>query len=350
MELLHGGDWAGYLREYGAMPLDFSVNISPLGLPEGVKKAVTEALEISDRYPDPLCQALRETLSQQLGVPASQILCGNGAADLIFRLVLARQPKKAIVTAPTFQEYEQALRMTDCVVERFYLRDDEGFAVTRTLLSRLGPHVDMLFLCEPNNPSGVTTDRALLKEILQRCMENGTLLVVDECFNAFLDQPESHSLIGEVSMHPNLFILRAFTKWYAMAGLRLGYCLCKDEDLLEQMRQCGQPWVVSTLAQAAGVAALEETDYSQRLRVLISDERPRLEEQLQTLGCHVVSGEANYLLFFHGDGDLAEKLRQRGILIRDCSNYQGLSKGWYRVAVRTREENDVLLKTMEAIL
>ncbi|MFR1356268.1 MAG: aminotransferase class I/II-fold pyridoxal phosphate-dependent enzyme [Ruthenibacterium lactatiformans] len=137
MELTHGGDWAGYAAQYGGMPLDFSANVSPLGLPQGVRQAVARALDGADRYPDPLCRALRKKLSGTLGVPPQSILCGNGAADLIFRLALAEKPKRALVTAPTFAEYEQALVVAGCTADRFFLREEEGFAVTEALLNAL---------------------------------------------------------------------------------------------------------------------------------------------------------------------------------------------------------------------
>ena len=320
MELTHGGDWAGYAAQYGGMPLDFSANVSPLGLPQGVRQAVARALDGADRYPDPLCRALRKKLSGALGVPPQSILCGNGAADLIFRLALAEQPKRALVTAPTFAEYEQALAVAGCTADRFFLREEEGFAVTEALLERIEPGLDILFLCEPNNPTGRTTPRALLLRILERCAACGTRLVVDECFNEFLDDPAAHTLLGELEGHENLLLLRAFTKWYAMAGVRLGYALCADGALLERMRAAGQPWAVSALAQAAGEAALEETDYSAALRALVAAERPRLSAGLAALGCRVLPGEANYLLFYHqrraagaaaaGPGRAAARLRQ----------------------------------------
>lgn len=198
MELTHGGDWAGYAAQYGGMPLDFSANVSPLGLPQGVRQAVARALDGADRYPDPLCRALRKKLSGTLGVPPQSILCGNGAADLIFRLALAEKPKRALVTAPTFAEYEQALAVAGCTADRFFLREEEGFAVTEALLERIEPGLDILFLCEPNNPTGRTTPRALLLRILERCAACGTRLVVDECFNEFLDDPAAHTLLGEL--------------------------------------------------------------------------------------------------------------------------------------------------------
>ncbi|MFR4375241.1 MAG: pyridoxal phosphate-dependent aminotransferase [Acutalibacteraceae bacterium] len=175
------------------------------------------------------------------------------------------------------------------------------------------------------------------------------LLVVDECFNDFLDEPQAHTLEPQLAANENLLILKAFTKWYAMAGLRLGYALGAPR-LLEAMRACGQPWAVSGPAQAAGLAALEEKAYSRRLHSLICTERPRLSAGLSALGCRVVPGEANYLLFFHADGSLAEKLRERGILLRTCGNYRGLSAGWYRAAVRTKEENDAFLQALREVL
>ena len=349
MKLTHGGDWAGFMAQYGRMPLDFSANISPLGLPDGVRRAVCASLSSADRYPDPLCRALSSARGARHKLPVDAVLCGNGAADLIFRLVLAVRPKRALVTAPAFAEYEQALGLSDCRTEHFYLREENGFVVAEEILEAITPALDVVFLCEPNNPTGRTTPPALLLRILERCTACGVLLVVDECFNDFLDEPQAHTLEPQLAAHENLLILKAFTKWYAMAGLRLGYALGAPR-LLEAMRACGQPWAVSGPAQAAGLAALEEKAYSRRLHSLICTERPRLSAGLSALGCRVVPGEANYLLFFHADGSLAEKLREKGILLRTCGNYRGLSAGWYRAAVRTKEENDAFLQALREVL
>ena len=145
-------------------------------------------------------------------------------------------------------------------------------------------------------------------------------------------------------------VLRAFTKFYAMAGLRLGYALCGDEALAARMAECGPPWAVSSPAQAAGLAALRETDYACRLRRLIGEERPRLAAQLRALSCRVLPGQANYLLFFHPDPDLCPKLRARGVLLRDCGDYAGLGRGWYRAAVRTGRENGIFLHILGEVL
>ena len=348
MKLEHGGDWQSYLWEYEKMPLDFSANISPLGLPDGVRQAVCAAAGGFDRYPDPQCRALRQALGCYHQIPTQDIFCGNGAAELLYRLVLAQRPKGALVTAPCFLEYEHALETVDCEILRFPLSPERDFRLTGDILSRLTPEVDMLFLCEPGNPTGVTTPWPLLLEILNCCRERRIRVVLDECFLPFLASPKS--LISRYREYPNLVILRAFTKWYAMAGLRLGYCVSGDGALLKRMERCGQPWSVSAPAQAAGIAALREEDYSRRLMALISDQRPRMLQGLRNLGCRVIPGEANYLLFYHPRVNLPELLEQRGILIRDCSNYQGLGPGWYRVAIRTEPDNGALLKGLREVL
>lgn len=348
MQLIHGGDWAGYEEQYHRPFLDFSANISPLGVPEGVRRAIAEAAQTADRYPDPLCRALCAAIAERKQVPAGFVLCGNGAAELIFRAVLAHRPHRALLPAPAFAEYEAALQTVDCVPERYYLTPENGFALDKGFLHRIVPGVDLVFLCEPNNPTGRTTSRELLLRIAARCREVGALLVLDECFNDFLDEPAAHSLVNELQTNRNLLILKAFTKIYAMAGVRLGYCLCGDTGLLEAMRAAGQPWAVSGLAQAAGLAALQETAYVRQVQNLIRTERPRLAAGLEHLGLTVVPGEANYLLF-QSEVPL-DTLKQRGILLRGCGNYPGLDDTWYRTAVRTREENAVLLAALREVL
>lgn len=349
MELVHGGDWAGYRAEFGRDALDFSANVSPLGLPAGVAAAITAALPTADRYPDPLCRALCAALAKAEGVPAEQILCGNGAADLIFRLALALRPRRALLPAPTFAEYAAALDAVGCTTERFYLDAQNDFAVTDAFVDAVTPQTDVVFLCQPNNPTGQVTLPALVQKLLCRCAECRAMLVVDECFLDFL--PDRDALTAKKLLHdaPNLIILKAFTKLYAMAGVRLGYALCGSTALLAKMRAAGQPWAVSSLAQAAGLAALQEHAYADRVRRLIAEERPRLAAGLRALGLQVIDGQANYLLF-RAPADFGGKLRQRGAVVRSCANYPGLDATWYRTAVRTNVENRQILTIMREVL
>ena len=349
MELVHGGDWAGYRAEFGCDALDFSANVSPLGLPAGVAAAITNALPTADRYPDPLCRELRAALAGAEGVPADWILCGNGAADLIFRLALAVRPRRALLPAPTFAEYEAALQTVGCAVQRVFLREENEFAVTEEFIDAVTPETDIVFLCQPNNPTGQVTPPALVERLVRRCAECGAVLVVDECFLDFLPDRDAWTAKQLLRDAPQLVILKAFTKLYAMAGVRLGYALCGDAALLEKMRGASQPWAVSSLAQAAGLAALQETAYAGAVRALIAEQRPRMAAGLRALGLRVMDGQANYLLF-RATPDFGEKLRRRGAVVRSCANYPGLDAAWYRTAVRTAEENTRLLQIMGEIL
>lgn len=347
--LIHGGDWAGFEGRYGYRPLDFSANISPLGLPGSIQNAIIASLADADRYPDPLCRQLTEELAAFEAVAQEHILCGNGAADLLFRMALSLHPEKALIPAPAFSEYEAALDTVMCSVSRYQLAEENGFKLDDGFIASITDEIGMVFLCQPNNPTGVTDGRFFLERVLAQCGQKGAVLVIDECFNDFLDQPQAHTMKGFLSENPHLVILKSFTKLYAMAGVRLGYCLCSDEALLERMRCMGQPWAVSDMAQKAGMAALHEQEYVQAVRRLVRRERPWLMKGLAGLGFGVIPGEANYLLF-QSPSELESAMREKGILIRNCANYHGLSEGWYRVCVRTHAENMRLLGALEDVL
>ncbi len=349
MELTHGGDWAGYRAKFGHDALDFSANVSPLGLPTGVAQAILNALPTADRYPDPLCRDLRQKLSASENVPAAQILCGNGAADLIFRLVLAKKPRRALLPAPTFAEYASALKTVGCEVEYVFLKEENDFKLTEDFLSALDETIDMVFLCQPNNPTGQITTPGFLEKFLRKCRACHTTPVIDECFLEFLPEHETLTAKRFLNEFPELVILKAFTKLYAMAGVRLGYAISGDENLLQAMQNAGQPWAVSSLAQAAGIAALDETEYADRVRALIERERPKMVASLRSLGLRVLDGKANFLLF-KAPEDFGEQLKENGAVVRSCANYPGLDNTWYRTAVRTPEENEKLLKIMREVL
>lgn len=351
MHLIHGGDVYSARQKMKQEPLDFSANINPMGMPPGAVRAAADALQQCTQYPDPLCRELRAALAAYEGIPAEQIVCGNGAADLIFRIVAATHPQRALLLEPTFAEYEQALRSMDCSIAYFPLQESEGFVLPEAFLQQLTPEINLLFLCNPNNPTGRTVSPALLQEIWKRCEEAGILLVVDECFNEFLEHPERNTLKGVLKPGTNAVILKAFTKSFAMPGLRLGYGLCGNKSLAERIFFCGQPWGVSIPAQAAGVAALQEQGYLERMRRLIQTERRWLSENLARLGLCVFPSEANYILFrTETEIPLRERMEQRGVLIRACGNYRGLDDRYYRIAVRGHGENERLIAALKCAL
>lgn len=347
----HGGDLLTAQTRCGGAILDFSANLNPLGMPARVRRAAEEAVAGAGHYPDPYCRVLTAGLARRDGVGRSQVLCGNGAADLIFRLAVALMPRRALVTAPTFSEYEQALAAVGCAVEHYRLAPERDFDLPETFPDGLDQGLDLVFLCNPNNPTGRPIQPALLEKILAVCAERSIRLVVDECFLELTDGGPELGLTDWLERYPNLLLLRAFTKSYAIPGLRLGYCLSADTTLLDRLSRCAQPWSVSAPAQAAGAAALEEPDWPARARALLQVERRVLAARLAALGLDVVPGAANYLLFrAPGVTDLKERLVERGILIRACANYPGLGPDYYRTAVRTGEENGRLLEALREVL
>lgn len=341
----HGGDLYGR-----PVVLDFSANTNPLGTPDAVRRAVIDAVSRLDRYPDPYCRALVQAIARFEQVPEDWILCGCGAAELIFSYCMAARPERALELAPTFSEYSTALEAVGCRIDRYPLTPDNGFVLGEAFLSYLEAGAwDVLFLCNPNNPTGQIIERDLLGKIVRLCREKHIRLFLDECFLDLTDGGREQSMKEYLNRFPGLFILKAFTKSYGMAGLRLGYCLTADPALLTGMSRAVQPWNVSIPAQAAGVAALEETAFLRNTRQIIREERQWLCQQLCALGITVNPSCANYLLL-HCSAPLQEKLMERGILIRSCANYHGLDAGWYRIAVKTRQENQVLISALTEIL
>lgn len=337
---VHGGN----IYEYKNC-LDFSANCNPLGTPESVKQAVRDSLEFIKDYPQVGYEPLRSAIAEYEGVTSDSIICGNGAAELVFSLCQAVKPKKALIPIPTFAEYEQALISCGCEVEHVLLKEEDGFQIQENFINWLHRDLDMVFLCNPNNPTGISIEREFLFRILRVCREMNILLVVDECFLDFVEKPGRYTLKAQLSRYHNLFLLKAFTKRYAMAGIRLGYGITENKELLDAMTLVTQPWNISVMAQAAGIAALKENAYVEEGRQLIFKEAKYLKEELSRLGMEIFPSEANYI-FFRGPENLFEICVGQGILIRDCSNYLGLKKGYFRVAVRTHEENALLIRAI----
>ncbi|MBP3854982.1 MAG: aminotransferase class I/II-fold pyridoxal phosphate-dependent enzyme [Ruminiclostridium sp.] len=329
----HGGDIYGR-----SVKLDFSANLNPLGMPENVRKAAAEAVGKSDRYPDPHCRELTEKLALSEKFPAENIVCGNGADDLIFRIVHALRPKRAVIAKPTFSEYAKALGEAGCTVAEY---------PPESICGVLDESVDMLILCNPNNPTGQLYDTELLGKISEKCSGNDIVFLCDECFIELCENPEMHSVRQFVN--GNTIVLKAFTKTYAMAGLRLGYALFGSPGIAGKVRCCGQFWSVSSVAQAAGIAALDETQYVGNARKIIAGERAYLSGELRRYGFEVFPSDTDFILFRCGI-PLDRLLLNEGIMIRNCGNYSGLGEGYFRIAVRIHEENEALIKAIEKVI
>lgn len=343
-EQIHGGDIYG-----NEGVIDFSVNSNPFGAPETVLRAVRESAENIIHYPDVQCRKLKESISRFESVPVSEIICGNGAAELFFAVVMAVTPKKALVTAPAFAEYERALRAVHSEIIYCDLKKEQQFDVTEDILDQITEEIDLIFLCNPNNPTGRPVKKELVERILEKCQACGAYLVLDECFVDFMEAPYLYEMKAARETYQNLFIVKAFTKLFGMPGLRLGYGISGNQKLLGRISDILQPWNVSVPAQAGGVAALEDCgEYVRKTREYVAAEREYLKEALTSMGYTVYDSRANYV-FFSGEAGLYEKALEAGFLIRDCRNYRGLMPGDYRIAVRTKDENRQLIAWLHGV-
>ena len=328
--------------------IDFSANINFLGMPEAVRQAARAAVDDSDCYPDVNCTELKKAIAGMEQVSEEHIFCGNGAADVIFSLVAALKPKKALVPLPSFHGYYQALSALGCPIVPYQMTEKNGYALQEDIVNQITPAVDLLFLANPNNPTGLLVDRSFIEKLLHKCERTDTLLVVDECFMDLTEDPGRYTMLPWAERSDQLFVIKAFTKSYAMPGLRLGYGICMNGGLLERMERASQPWRVSVPAQAAGIAACTQRAYIEKARQEIRAEREKMIAAIRALGYSVLDSKANFV-FFEGEYHLADRLKDRGFLVRDCSNFVGLHVGYYRAAVRTPAENTQFLAALKEI-
>ena len=377
----HGGDYTG---QY----LDFSASISPLGVPASVKAALADLLagDSLAKYPDPFCTELREKLAEREGLGAENILCGNGSAELIYRLVHALKPQKAVIIEPAFSLYEKALAEVGCAVEHYFIPPDyspyignamrEEIAymacrVDESVCDMLKKDVDLLVFASPMNPTGELIDRPVVRSILKICKKNGITVLWDAAFLEFAPKQaeELDILRSAVQANDNLVVLRSFTKYFGMAGVRLGYCMSSDIPLLERVSDMGVPWSVSTVAQTAGIAALDAAEYEAELEKILTRERRQMKEFLYdlTLECGengfsytadgvrrdertFLGGDANYFLLRTELDDLPERLLKKGMKVRSAANFYGLDEHWVRFCLRSRQDNRTLKNALKEVL
>ncbi len=337
--------------ECSAEWLDFSANINPFGVPETVQHAIQRAVATLVHYPDPAQQKLRQALAEFHGRLPAEIVCGNGGADVIFRIAHALKPQHALLPVPAFSEYEAALHEAGCHVTHWNM--PFPYQITPALLDELRQgNYDFLVLCNPNNPTGTGIPPALLEQLLHLAAEKHIFVLLDECFCDMAEtEPDIVSMIPRLSEFPHVLVLKSLTKLYALAGLRLGYGICSDQKVTAKIAHTGQPWSVNLLAEAAGIAALSAEDYRKMSLEFLQNERWRLFDELGKLGFRMWKPSANYV-FFQAEQcpDLDRQLLPYGILLRHCDTYDGLDATYYRAAVRLPEENQYLLHCLRCIL
>ncbi|HWR40049.1 MAG TPA: threonine-phosphate decarboxylase CobD [Patescibacteria group bacterium] len=351
----HGGNIYALLRQSGQTSgdvLDFSANINPLGMAVSVRQAIETNLGNLIHYPDPAAVELKQAISRHYQMPEECITAGNGAVELLYVLCHCRKPRRVLVTAPTFSEYERAARAAGAAVEYFTLLPEQGFSLdVAEILPRLSG-VDMVFICNPNNPTGGLLRREQLEPLLIAAQKTGTMVVVDESFQDFLTNRRELSCRPLLAKYDHLVVVCSLTKFYAIPGLRLGFVLASPA-WTRTLHGAKDPWNVNSLAQVAGVAALQDSAYQEQSRAVLAQAREELYELLlQIKNCRPYPPSVNYILLNIADsGVVSSKLRRRmaeaGVMIRDCANYPGLSADYVRVAVKLPEQNRKLAAVLQ---
>ena len=363
----HGGNIYKLAEELGipeSKLVDFSASINPLGISRKVKDVIIKNLDGLINYPDPDMRLLRENLSEHHGIDPETILCANGSTELIYLIPRTLKPKKVLVPAPTFSEYERACRISrgEAVLRPYKLKKENNFEINpdefisairgdmkskvKSQKSKVGARCDMAFLCNPNNPTGHLLKSKDVLRVAEAARYFKCVLVVDE---AFIDFKPEESVIGHVQDNPYLIALRSMTKFYALTGLRIGYGVF-PVNLISAIKEFKEPWTVNNLAQKTAIAALQDSEYADKTQRLIKSEKEFLENSFNKMGIKYFPSDANYyLLRILKGNNIVQKLRGKGILVRDCSNFKGLDGTYIRVAVKSRRHNRLLIRELSNI-
>jgi threonine-phosphate decarboxylase len=351
----HGGNIFDIARQLGTEPsdiIDFSASINPLGLSLMVRKSVICALDKLVHYPDNTHRELKQALADHHGLSPANIAVANGSTEIIYHLPAMLPGSRALIISPSFNEYLRSLVQQQWEVRHFILKPESNFSIDLAALEQaLADGYDALYLCNPGNPNGTLSTLRTVEQIYRLCIASGTFLVLDE---AFMDFCEDSSAKHFIVKGDNGIVLRSMTKFFGIPGLRLGYAL-SSSTMAERLDAMGGPWSVNSMALAAGVAALQDGEHNQRTIEYIRRERRDFYDRLTELKqLKVYPSSANFLLaeIVSGmpAGELRERLMHQRLLIRDCTNFMGLSPQFFRIAVRTTEENERLLGALKRIL
>ncbi|WP_051656548.1 pyridoxal phosphate-dependent aminotransferase [Butyrivibrio sp. AE3004] len=342
----HGGDI--YRNKVN---IDFSVNLNPLGIQKEVMDAVSGALHNAGNYPDIRQEEVRSKIAKAWGFDKSCAYAGAGASELIMAMVREVTPKKALLYEPGFSGYEYALKAAGCEIEKKLLSEDNGFKLTFQDAESIKEDIDMVFICDPVNPTGANIDEDVLLRILDKVCKTGAYVCLDESFFAMSDKAGKEGLYCHsklIKKYERLFIVRSMTKLLSMPGIRMGYVVSCPENIKKLIQQLPE-WNLSSPGEAgiiSGILLAKESDFIDKTMDLISTERRFLEDELRKLGFKVFESDTAFI-FFKGPEMLYEALLEKGIMIRDCSDYTGLCKGYYRIAVKSHEDNEKLITAMK---
>ncbi len=352
----HGGNVKQICDQYGLSQdeiIDFSASINPLGCPPNVRKAVSEQFSDVQHYPDSQSTDLRKAIAERISCNEANVIIGNGSNELFYLIPRALKPEKGILLQPTFAEFSDAFYNSNIDVVEI-INDDTDFPIINPNISKLKSVKDgMTFLCNPNNPTGQLTRR---EDIIELINDNpNRVVVIDEAFMDFVEDSERYSVIKDAPLMDNLIVVRSLTKFYGFPGLRLGY-LVSNKSIINKLIRYKEPWTVNTIAQVAGLAAINDEEFAANTREFVSNEKRFLYEGLAKInGIHPFEPTVNFILVRIENermtsSEIQNCLFKNNILIRNCSNFISLDENYFRVAVKTREDNQKLLITLKLVI
>lgn len=357
----HGANAKDVIKAYGFSPakiIDFSENINPLGMPKKIRKSIKKSFDLIEHYPQPNAETLVEKLALYHQVRLQNIFVGNGSIEILHILPRALNIKRAVVVGPTFSEYENALLKYKAKVyfcNTYDFGNDKFYLSVKSLESKL-KYADIVFLGNPNNPTSSLLDCEKLEKLLFLCKKYKVFLLIDEVFIDFLQDGHNLSMLKNVLRNKFLLVLRSFTKFFALAGIRIGY-LVSNSSIVNKVAYFSYPWNVNALALDIAQKVLKDSSYMVKSKEFVAREREYLKKnlsQIKTLKTYPAF--ANFILCKLKDGriktatKLYKELLRYGIVIRDCSNFRGLDETFFRVAVKNRKDDIKLISTLKEVL
>jgi len=354
----HGGDIRAAAEAYGIPPgefIDFSANINPLGMSSRAQRLLGRSLDLLSGYPDPECQELKNELARSLGIPTKNLLIGNGSVELIYAICRAVRPKRVLIPVPTFSEYERAACSVRAECLFIQGREDENFRTDLSKCRALLSRIDLVFLCNPGNPTGHLLAKEAILSFVAACRRAKIFIILDEAFVDFIVDGDRRTLIKEAARRENLLVLRSLTKFFALPGLRIGY-MVGSEEIVQAIRRVQAPWSVNALAQIVAKDVIHDGPYIKRSKEYIARERDHLYRALKAInGLSPYKPTANFIFCRLTGGTvrstaLCHALGRRGLLVRDGANFRGLNDHFIRIAVRKKEENRLLINALKEVL
>ena len=310
-----------------------------------------EGLEKSRSYPDINYTNLRNNISDYIKVDSELIIPCNGATEIIYLLMKSIKRRLAILN-PTFSEYGRGAKLNNLEIIDFHLKEENNFSIDLDEIQKNMDKFDSLFVCNPNNPNGKVKD---LNELLDLMIENDKLLIVDETFMEFVGEEEKYSLINKIEQTPNLFILKAVTKFFGMPGLRLGYGVTSNKQIIKNIYEYKEPWTINSFAENLSNYLFKDKEYINGSKDYYINERKFMLEELRKISrLKVYDTDTNFVLIKLDDDEAnslkLELFEKYNILIRDASNFIGLDKSYIRVAIKSHNDNKVLIESLRKIL